>query len=165
LQKEWCLFYFNVEEKTLATVPRSWVKTFQKTLSSGDVETYSKCWWPREGSKEETASTMRMLVRNCSEPDYDSWQQHRGANLGVFHDFEKCQTELEKREGQTTTDTEANKNTTAKHGATPSTTTPSITSEERSPSVVVDPAVIVVTSPAEQVAVTSPQLNSASTGV
>ena len=48
-----------------------------------------------------------MLVKNCSEPDYDTWNQHRGQHLGTFEEFEQYEAALNKYEGTiATTDSE-----------------------------------------------------------
>lgn len=51
---------------------------------------------------------MKMLVRNCSEPDFDQWTQRRGKSLGTFLELEKCEAALAKREGISTTESENN---------------------------------------------------------
>ncbi|XP_034039365.1 uncharacterized protein LOC117522098 [Thalassophryne amazonica] len=109
--KEWCLFCFNVGERSLYSVPKSWVSSFKnlkKPLGGGRYKLFYKCWWPKEDSSEATASKMKMLVRNCSEPDFDQWTQRRGKPLGTFLELEKCEAALAKREGLSTSESENN---------------------------------------------------------
>ena len=98
-QKEWCLFYFNVNEKSLRSVPSKWVKAYKHTAPDGKISRYDKCWFPPKDSKEATQSTFSMLVSNCSEPDYEAWSQLRGCSLGVFSDLSRCEAALDHYEG------------------------------------------------------------------
>lgn len=101
------MFYFrNDAEKSLACVPNSWVQSVKKHKAGGTSETEYRCWWPVEGSKEAMASTFCMLVSNCSEPDHETWRQHKGVKLGTFQDLQKCHLALEKYEYISSTDTD-----------------------------------------------------------
>ena len=49
---------------------------------------------------------MKMLVKNCSDPNKSNWIQCRGKLLGTFTELEKCEAALALREGLSTTEDE-----------------------------------------------------------
>lgn len=77
-------------------------------MADGTIDKYFKCWWPKTKSRDAVSSTFDMLVKNCSETDYETWEQHRDRHLGTFQDIANCQAELDEYLGEmsTTTDNE-----------------------------------------------------------
>ena len=82
-------------------VPTNWV--IPNVSENPSKKNSHLCWWPSNGSPDETTGRMSMLVSNCSEPNYETWRLQIGVKFEDFVDFDKAQSVLRLYTSQITT--------------------------------------------------------------
>ena len=88
---------------SLYVVPLSWIETVH-----GEKENSTKfrCFWPPEDHKDNDRSVLNHLIRQGSEPDFQSWIKYKGKYYGNWSSYEDASKALLEKRGTVATSSE-----------------------------------------------------------